>query len=366
VSLLAYKPNAEEVLSRLRRLYARRAPDCIFAAMEVPSAALGRFREQYVAGYCNYPDPSARVQFWDALLRERGAVEDDSIPNAYLSELDQGLYGGLLGGRVQFMAHPENGWISSMVAPLLEDWSQFDRLQIDTAHPWFQRYLAQLDVFSAAAAGKFGISHFILIDGLNFVFELVGATRTYLSLFECPETVRRAIELAFDLNVRVHETFFERVPLLAGGTSSNMVQWIPGRIVSESVDPFHMTSVDYFERWGREPIERIFDRFDGGVLHLHGNGRHLLEAVCSLRGLKAVFLGDDRGFPPAFEVLRELRVRSGDVPLVVQADFDAFREKLDRHQLSGGVFYQVKSAPDVDAANRCMAQVRAYRAASQR
>lgn len=361
MSTLAYKPNAEEVLAGLRLLYGRRAPDRIFAAMEVPSAALARFQQQYAAGYCDYPDPSARAEFWDRLLGEHRPVEDDSIPSAYLSELDQGLYGGLVGGDVQFMAHPESGWISSMVAPLLGDWSEFDRLRFDPAHPWFERYLAQLKIFSEAAAGKFGVSHFILIDGLNFVFELVGATKTYLSLIESPEMVRRAIELAFDLNVKVQETFFDRVPLLEGGTSSNMVQWIPGRIVSESVDPFHMTSVDYFEQWGREPVERILNHFDGGVLHLHGNGRHLLEAVRTIRGLKAIFLGDDRGFFPAFEVLGELRARAGDVPLVVRAEFADFAEKLDQHGLAGGVFYQVPSVPDADAANRCMERVRNYR-----
>ena len=55
---------------------------------------------------------------------------------------------------------------------------------------------------------------------------------------------------------------------LAGGTLSNFAQWIPGRIVSESVDPFHMTSVAYFETWGREPAERILSRFDGGVVRV--------------------------------------------------------------------------------------------------
>jgi hypothetical protein len=359
--MLAYKQSADEVLSRLRLLYQRRAQDRIFAAMEVPSAALARFREQYAAGYCGYPDLSARAEFWDGLLSERRVVEDDSIPSAYLSELDQGLYGGLLGGKVQFMAHPESGWISSMVAPLLKDWSEFDSLRFDPAHPWFQRYLAQLQVFTAAAAGKFGVSHFILIDGLNFVFELVGATKTYLSLVEHPQMVRRAIELAFDLNVRVQSTFFDKVPLLEGGTCSNMVQWIPGRIVSESVDPFHMTSVAYFEQWGREPVERILGRFDGGVLHLHGNGRHLLEAVRSIKGLKAIFLGDDRGFPPAFEVLDDLKARAGDVPLVLQVEFDAFAEKLRQHRLTGGVFYRVQALPHLEAANRLMEQVRAYR-----
>jgi hypothetical protein len=276
--------------------------------------------------------------------------------------MDQGLYGGLLGGKVQFMAHPENGWISSMVAPLLADWSEFDRLRFDPAHPWFQRYVTQLKTFVAAAAGKFGVSHFILIDGLNFVFELVGATNTYLSLVERPEVVRRAIDFAFDLNVAIQQTFFATAPRLDGGTFSNMVQWVPGRIVSESVDPYHMTSVGYFEEWGREPIERIFSRFDGGVLHIHGNGRHLLEAVCTLKGLMAVFLGDDRGFPLAFDVLAELRRRMGDMPLVVQVGYDAFCGKLAEHRLVGGVFYQVKKVPGVDAANRCMEAVRAYRA----
>ena len=97
------------------------------------------------------------------------------------------------------------------------------------------------------------------------------------------------------------------------------------------------------------------------MLHLHGNGRHLLDAVRTIEGLKAIFLGDDRGFPSALDVLGELRARAGDVPLVVRAEFADFVEKLDRHELAGGVFYQVQGVPDVDTANRCMEKVRSYR-----
>ena len=275
--------------------------------------------------------------------------------------MDQGLYGGLLGGNVQFMAHPENGWISSMVSPLLKDWPEFDRLRLDPAHPWFERYREQLRVFVEGAEGKFALSHFILIDGLNFVFELLGATRTYMSLEDQPEMVRRAVDFAFELNVAVQQAFFDSVPLLEGGTASNMAQWVPGRIVSESVDPFHMTSVAYFETWGREPVQRIFDRFDGGVLHIHGNGRHLMEAVSSLRRLHAIYLGDDKGFPPAFDILPQLRARTRDIPLVLAVEFPRFVEKLHRHELVGGVFYKVSGAPDADTVNRLMEKVRAYR-----
>jgi hypothetical protein len=122
-----------------------------------------------------------------------------------------------------------------------------------------------------------------------------------------------------------------------------------------------MTTVDYFERWGREPVERIFAAFDGGVLHIHGNGRHLLEAVSSLRGLKAVFLGDDKDIPTSFSVVAELKRRTGDLPLVVQAHFPDFVAALDGHRLPGGVLYKVVDVPDHDTANRLMDRVRAYR-----
>lgn len=358
---LEYKPNCPEVLDRLRAFYDGRSGDRILATMQVPSQAIQEFQASHSASQCGYPDPVERAEFWDRHLRERISLEDDSMPNAYLSEFDQGLYGGLLGGEVRFMAHPDNGWISSMVPPLLDDWSGFDELRFDEANPWWRRYLTQLEIFATRSRGKWGVSHFILIDALNFVFELVGATATYLAVEEEPERVRRAIDLAFDLNVRAQRAFFDAVGLFEGGTFSNFAQWMPGRIVSESLDPFHMTSVAYFEKWGREPAERILGTFDGGVIHIHGNGRHLLSAATSIKGLKAILLLDDTGFPAAFDVITELKTRLRDMPAAVNADYQPFVRRLASHQLPGGVLYKVKDVPDIDTANRLMELVRTYR-----
>jgi hypothetical protein len=358
---LLYCPDLETRLERLRVFYTERPQERIFARMEVETNALRKFAAEYPPGYTECPDLAQRVAFWDELLAERALIHDDSIPSAYLSELDQGLYGGIVGGQVQFMAHPENGWISSMVPPILGDWEGFPKLVIDHQSRWYGFYLQELKLFRAASQGKFGISHFILVDSLNFVFELFGATQTYLELVDCPEKVREAIDFAYRLNVDVQRTFFQHAPLLAGGTCSNMVEWIPGRIVSESVDPFHMTAIDYFERWGREPVERILAAFDGGVLHIHGNGRHLLEAVSTLQGLKAVLLADDLQYPSAFSVLGKLRRPLGDLPVVVKAEYAEFVSALESHQLEGGVLYKVQKVPDVDTANRTMDQVRGYR-----
>jgi hypothetical protein len=357
---LEYKKNTGEVLDRLRLLYENRAQDRIFAQFETPNKVLDEFNRKNPEGFRDYPDPQERIVFWDRLLKEKTNLEDDSLPLAYLSEFDQGLYGGLIGGNVQFMTH-DNGWVSSMVAPILEKLSDISTLTVNESSIWFQIYESQMKIFAEGAEGKFGISHFILIDGLNFAFELVGATETYTALVDQPETVREVIDFAYELNSIVQQTYFDFNPLFDGGTFSNMAQWIPGRIVSESVDPFHMTSVDYFEKWGRENVEKIYSQFDGGVVHIHGNGRHLFNAVRSLKGLKAIYLGDDTGFPLAFDILGDIKKITGNIPLVVSTDFGAFTLALEKKKLQGGVFYKVAGAPDIDTANRVMEKVREYR-----
>jgi hypothetical protein len=361
MSNLAYKPNCPEVLERLRMLYSRQAGDRILATMAVPSPALEAFEAAHPKIDCDYPDPRERARFWDGYFRERSILEDDSLPGAYLSEFDQGLYGGLLGGDVRFMAHPEIGWISSMVPPLLKNWEEFDRLRFDENHVWWRRYRDQMRIFAEQCRGKWGVSHFILIDALNFVFELLGATDTYLSVEERPEMICRAVEFGFELNCRVQRAFFDDIGLFEGGTFSNFGQWIPGRIVSESLDPYHMTSVAYFEKWGRGPAERILAEFDGGVIHIHGNGRHLLSAASTLRGLKAILLLDDLGYPKAFDIIRDLQARTGETPLALFADYEKFVDRLKKHDLPGGVIYQVQNVPDADTANRLMEEVRSYR-----
>jgi hypothetical protein len=358
---IAYKPGAADVIERLNLLYERKAGDQIFADFQIPTRTMEQFRLDHSEGYTSYPDPHERARFWDSLLKEKSLCEDDQIPSAYLSEFDQGLYGALIGGEIQFLKDPGTGWISSMVKPMLEDLTQFPFQPFQESHPWFRLYLQQLEIFSGVSENRFGISHFILIDSLNFVFELVGATKTYLSLFEVPDTVRRIIDFAFDLNVRVQETFFENTPSYLGGTFSNMVQWVPGRVISESVDPFHMTSVEDYQEWGEANVQRMFNHFDGGVLHIHSNGRHLLHAVSRLKGLKAILMLDEKDNPPAFDVLQEIKKKVGDVPLVVNVNEAAFEYHLKRNTLPGGVFYVVKSAKNVDEVNRTMEVVRKYR-----
>ena len=364
---LSYKLNIQDVLKRLHSLYEERDQGKIFACMDIPNKHLEEFKKNNVPGICNYPDPSKRILFWDHVLREQINLLDDSIPSVYLTEMDQGIYGGILGGDVRFLCNEANtrwnaGWISSMVPPILNCLEELINLRFNRNHKWYKQFIQQLKIFIKGATNKFGISHLGILDGLNFIFELIGATKTYLSLIDKPELVHNAIDFAYNLNVEIQNDFFNQVPLLNNGTCSFMVEWIPGRIVMESIDSFHMTSVEYFEQWGREPVERIFNKFDGGILHIHGNGRHLLKAVSTLKGLKAVYLGDDRNFPPAFNILTKIKAITGTIPLIVELEYKDFCCALEEHNLIGGILYKVKQVPDIELANHLMDKVWKYQA----
>ena len=204
MNTLSYKPNLKEVQTRLRSLYTREAGDCIFATMAVPNTAIAQFAQTHAHGECEYPDLAERICFWDDFYRERTAVDDDAMPAAYLSEFDQGLYGGLLGAKVRFMADPATGWISSMIPPLLADWSDFDRLCFDPEHPWWRRYLRQLEMFVDASQAR-GVSAISSSSTRLTSFELI-EPHGHTQSDEHPRWLA-AIDFAYDLNVRVHETF---------------------------------------------------------------------------------------------------------------------------------------------------------------
>lgn len=333
----------------------------IFVVFNPPSNSIKRFAKHYANEYVTYPDPFERIKFWRRYLIEKIEIEDDSIPSAYLSEFDQGLYGAIIGGKINFLADPDSGWISSMIKPFFNEITEFTSIPLSADTEWYSRYLTQLKIYIEHSENKFGISHFILIDSLNFVFELVGATKTYLSLFEYPEKVKEAIDFAYELNVKIHNDFFSLIPTYKGGTFSNFAHWLPGRVISESLDPFHLTSVDYFEEWGREPVEKIISQYDGSVIHIHSNGRHLLNAVSSIKNLKAIYLVDERGAPPAFEVLDDLKKETIKIPIILNTTDNKFIDKLNKHQLAGGVLYIVETEKDAKEINYIMKKVKKYR-----
>lgn len=359
---LAYKPHGAEIAERLARLWRREAQDEIFARILLPSPALLEFKRTHEDGATTYPDPEERIRFWDAHLEFEGTIEDDWLPIAYLSEFDEGLYAGLCGGEMHYMTHTDVGWISSMCPPCLPDIRDVDDLHIDEDHPLLGLLDRQVALFREGARGKFGVAPFIVIDALNFVAELRGMTQAFEDVMDHPAAVRKMMSFALELNQFVQDRVLDALDTFQGGTFCNMGSWAPGRDILFSVDAYHMAHPDYFEEWGRPYIQSLLDHYDGGLLHLHSNGLHLLPTVRTLNKLVCVYLLDEAWNPPAYERLSEHHQTADGVPLVVSCRYEEFVRDLEAHRLPGNVLYKIREAPSVEAGNRLMEKVRAYRA----
>ena len=200
-------------------------------------------------------------------------------------------------------------------------------------------------------------------EQVDFAVELTTPreSNVYYDIVDVPEKVKFVIDFALKLNEWVVNRFFDITGLVNGGTCSNFVQWIPGRVVSESVDPFHLASVDTFEEWGREPIQRIFDKYDGGIVHLHSNGHHLMENVSTLKGLKCIVLLDEEFNAPVYKKLEQLNIKRGKIPMNISIPYEVFADRLTKRELHTNVFYNVLNVPDTNCANKVMADVKKYK-----
>ncbi len=357
---MIYKKNYMKVISRMKDLYGGLGVDHIYAKMNIPNPVLEFFANTFDDGPVNQPDVKERSIFWDEVLSIYSNLEDDSIPSCYLSEFDQGLYAGLLGGKVKYLRHAASGWISSMVEPFINDIKEINNFYFDENCTIYKNYINQMEIFKKQGQGKFGISHFICLDGVNFMFELRGATQTYYDLIDYPDEAKKIIDFSTKLCIKVQDDFFKTIGLLQGGTVSNVSQWLPGKIVSESVDAFHLTSSQMFEEWGLDVVKTLFNHFNGGVIHLHTNGHHLINSISKIRGLKCIVFLDENFAEPCYKKLDELSRLCGRIPMVISIPFEEFVNKLESKELPKNILYDVLKVPDIKTANEIMKKVQSY------
>jgi hypothetical protein len=360
------KKNADETFDRFRELFSSGGTDKIYAkifyaaANNIAEETTKKEKKEETKQIDMDVYPEVDEAYFEKLINWGKSFydrEDDDLPSLYPHEFDEGLYGALVGGKIRFL---HGSYISSMVYPFVKDLDEVKNFSLDENNIWYRRFKRKLELSAKYLSGKVGVSDIICISGANFLFELVGATEAYYAMLEEPEKAARAIEFSLDLNIWLRETFFDTVGLQNGGTFI-FGTWFPGRIVNESVDPFHMTSPEMVEKGGCEPLERMFCRFDGGTIHLHGNGRHLLERAAKIDGLKLITLGDDAGLPPYYTILDDIAVQRGSVPVQLGIPCDVFAERLARNTLPGNTLYNVWDVPDLNTGCELIDKIKKYR-----
>lgn len=287
----------------------------------------------------------------------------DSIPAAYPSyNLGECVWSGFLGADLQFFGTEHATW-SAPSARALKTLEGFDFSAIDMQNRWIQRSLAATRQFAERLYGRCDIAPLIFYDCLNLLCELRGPENALLDIVDTPDLVKRFLDWSLEQNHRFFDAQAElardAVRAAFGGHPYERFSYC--RVPFLSVDAYSLASDEVYEGYGLEHHQSILERYGGGRLHIHANGRKIIHSVSRLSGLSYCFFTDEPGFPQAAEVVEELRDALAPTPIGIPINAERFVQGLDERSLPEGVLYSLRM-PNAEEANRLMERVFDYSA----
>ncbi|NLE45586.1 MAG: hypothetical protein GX620_12770 [Chloroflexi bacterium] len=345
-----YKPNLERTLERRCAFYRREMNDQVLAVFSIA----GMPRTHHLR--C-VPDYRRMCQVQIEFLQARRRLDDDWVPLAQ-THFGMGVFGGIFGSEVIWRPDDETSWSREPFSVWPERLAE--RLRFDAADPLVDLVRRSIRYHRKQAGGQFGIGVLETIDALNLVTVLRGPTQGFQDLYLFPDLVREVMELGVQWNIDWLEMQLAEAGSFADGWCS-LVDWFPWPTVWLSVDAYGSCHSDVYVKLGRDYMQRLIDHFGCGWQHLHSDGVRLLPEIVRLRNLVGLQIGEDVGYPRPFDIVRDLQLVTGEIPLQIGCTWHEFTSGIEQGTLAGGVEYHVSGAPTLAAASRMAAAAREYR-----
>jgi hypothetical protein len=246
----------------------------------------------------------------------------------YFPNLGPEVYAGFYGAELEF------GEVTSWSIPLIRNWEDKDKLQID----WENEYLQKLEELTAYAlercVGKYLVGYTDLHPGLDCVAAWRDPQQLCLDMIEAPEQVEYLCERA----ITDFEAIYDHFDNMLKSAGQLSVSWmgIPsfGRMHIPSCDFSSLISPRFFHRFGIPILEREVKTMTHNVFHVDGRGvaKHI-DTILSVPEVHAIQwvqgMGVDYPIMQWIPFLKELQSRS--VPVVVdmaQEDLEAFMKEM--------------------------------------
>jgi hypothetical protein len=344
-----YKPEIDNSVERFKRLWSREAPDKILVKIDIQDPE----NPTVMHAMQKVPDYKAMVDEWEKGFELNREIADDNLPVVY-GELGGYIIGGFLGAGVswgaggaypQKLIHDMKDYTKYLV---FDENNEYYRMQIN-----FTKYLAE------RSKGRFGFTEMITIDGLNFL-DCVRHGDAYTDIYDYPEEIRKIMDFASDLNIKLVKEQRRLIDTYRGGRFNFYQIWTPGETIFISVDAYGQCGPEVFEKFGRKYVQRLIDEFKGGWLHVHSDAMRLLPNYITLDNLVAIGLEDWIKPPRAIEHIDDIIEITGDVPLMINIERDELLGMMEAGSLPGNTLYWVGGVTTVKEANRIAEQAYGY------
>ena len=245
---------------------------------------LARFPDD-PAGYARDKVRECRAQF-----AARLAVDDDSVPFVNV-RVHIGVMTAIFSG-----AEPIFDGGTSWAEPVLHDYNDLDRLQLDLSNPWLERVITG----NTAVLEMHDDDFCVMPLGFRSPLDLANGIRgddLFLEFHDRPDQVGHLVNWCADAIIAVHEHVLLRVPT-PPGQCGFWRTWLPDGIVHMNCDPVDLMSTELAEQFDRPYTARVMQSAaGGGMYHHHGNGSHQINYVSQLPGLRLQNIMTDPGGP---------------------------------------------------------------------
>jgi len=237
----------------------------------------------------------------------------DAVP-AYTPSFGPDQMAAWVGADLDFSA---DGFGTSWVKPMVEDWEAALPLTLDTEGGWWTRMLAFMRELARALDGKMLISHLYLHSNMDLLSALRLPARLCLDMVDCPEVIDRAMEGARALYAPVYDALYEAGGMGAHGTTGWVTAYHPVRTNTIQCDFAALIGPAHFRRWVLPALEEEAAYLEHCVFHLDGPECLVhLDDLCSVRGLDCiqwVHGARNRPFIEWIDLLKEIQAKGTSV-----------------------------------------------------
>ena len=228
-----------------------------------------------------------------------------------------------------------------------------EKLTCDADNPWWKRLKDATVLATELGDGKVIVDITDLGGNLDIVASLRGTQNLLFDLIDCPERVKSVTAKVNQLWFRYYEELARITQRSAGGTSSWMNIWCPGRWYPLQCDFSAMISPQMFEELAAPYLAEQCRRLDHSIFHLDGPAQipHL-EILLDIPELDGIQWTPGAGSEPLcsrkwFPLYKRIQQRGKRIVLigVDPKDMDAMMDELSPE----GLFLYMHAETEKDA-----------------
>lgn len=227
-----------------------------------------------------------------------------------------------------------------------DTWENYP-LVFDEDNYWWKLHYNMVKKVQEECQGEFLVDIPDLIENIDILVSMRGATNTCYDLIDEPELMKQRLDELYELYFKYYDRFYDIVKDEQGGSSFAAFQvWGPGRTAKVQCDFSALMSPEQFRTFIKPSLEKQCRRLDYSIYHLDGPAaiKHL-PAIMEIESLRALQWTAGNGQPdggneiwyPIYDKVREagkslwIHVGEGDAHVLIEKA----RRLVKRYGVSG-------------------------------